>query len=411
MKTWKIALIVIVVLAIAGGGFALYKQAGSGTAGSGTLGLAPGEELVKVRRGTLDMTVEASGNLIMPHRARLSFSSSGTVKVLNVEVGDSVKEGQLLAQLDATSLERAVTEAGSRLSIARTNLDKLVNPPNLAADIREAEADVESAKAALAYVEAIYVAEGSYPEGLQKKSQVESAEATLVKAEERLADLLDGPDERDVQLSENEVTVAELALEEAKRMLEEASLIAPFDSAVAEVNAKSGDWIMAAMAYETIILLVDTTQLEVEALVDEIDIAQIQLGQEVIITLDALPDIELQGKVIAVSPSGKLEAGVTTFPVKISVASDHPGLKDGMTAVVDLIVERKEDALLVPNRAVTLREGESVVRIIGDGQPQERVVQTGLSNEQWMEVTGGLAEGEQVILPAPVQRRGLIPGF
>ena len=366
---------------------------------------------VEVNPGDTVRGVTGDGNLSLPRKVELTFGNSGTVEVLDVEEGDRVEQGQILSQLDNSSFERAVAEAERRIENTQANLDKLLNPPNLAADIREAEADVESAKAALAYVVAIYVAEGSYPEGLHKKSQVESAEATLVKAEERLADLLDGPDERDVQLLENEATVVELALEEAKRKLAEASLIVPFDSVVAEVNAKSGDWIMAAMAYETIILLVDTTQLEVEALVDEIDIAQIELGQEVIITLDALPDIELRGKVIAVSPSGKLEAGVTTFLVKISVASDHPGLKDGMTAVVDFIVERKEDALLVPNRAVTLREGEIVVRIIGDGQPRERVVQIGLSNEQWTEITEGLAEGEQVILPAPVQRRGFLPGF
>ncbi len=82
-----------------------------------------------------------------------------------------------------------------------------------------------------------------------------------------------------------------------------------------------------------------------------------------------------------------------------------------MTAVGDIIVERRENVLLVPNRAVTVSEGTSVVRLIVNGKPQERVVQTGLSNEQWTEITEGLVDGEEMILPAPVKRQGLIPGF
>ncbi len=406
MKSWQIALIVIAVLAVAGAGLGMYRQAGSET-----LELAPGEEIVEVRQGTLGIAVDAIGNLIMPRKARLSFASSGTVEVLNVEVGDNVKEGELLAQLDLGPLERAVAQARYRLGTAQTSLDKLLNPPNLEAKIRQAEADVKSAKTALAYIEAIYVAEGAYPEGLQKRSRMESAKAALLRAEERLADLLDGPDDRDVELARNEVAMAELALEEAQEQLDKAAIVAPFDGAVAEVNAKLGDRLMAATKYETVILLVDTTQTEVEGTVDEIDIARVELGQKVIVTLDALPDVELEGEVTSISPSGKVEAGVINFPVKISVASDHPGLKDGMTAVGDIIVESSEDALLVPNRAVIASEGKNTVRVIVNGQPQERVVQTGLGNERWTEITEGLVEGEQVVISAPFERRGLIPGF
>ncbi len=161
---------------------------------------------VEVNPGDTVRGVTGDGNLSLPRKVELTFGNSGTVEVLDVEEGDRVEQGQILSQLDNSSFERAVAEAERRIENTQANLDKLLNPPNLAADIREAEADVESAKAALAYVVAIYVAEGSYPEGLHKKSQVESAEATLVKAEERLADLLDGPDKRDVQLAENEAS-------------------------------------------------------------------------------------------------------------------------------------------------------------------------------------------------------------
>ncbi len=402
MKAWQMALIVVVVLAVAGGGFAIYNK----LAGSETPELAPGEEIVEVRRGTLDITVEASGKITMPQQVKLSFGVSGLIETLNVEIGDQVKKGQLLAQMETDSFERAVAEARWLLSDVQIALDKLLNPSNLAADIRGAEADVESARAALIYAEEIYVGEGQWPVGLSKKSQVKSAEAALIKAEEKLADLLDGPDERDVQQAENEVAKAELALEEAEKQLEEAAIVAPFDGIAGEVNVKLGDRIMAMMAYETIILLIDTTQPEVEGIVDELDILQVKQGQECRVSFDAVPDIEFRGRVKTISPVAYGEAGVINYPVWITV--EPPAdliLREGLTASVDIIVQRKEDVLLVPYQAVGMSKEKPVVRIIVHGQPEEREVRIGLSNDQWTEIVEGLEEGDQVVVKTTTRRQ------
>jgi HlyD family secretion protein len=295
---------------------------------------------VEVSPGGTVRGVTGDGNLSFPRKRELTFGNSGTVEVLNVEEGDRVEQDQMLSQLDSSSFERAVAEAERRIENAQANLDKLLDPPNLAADIRQAEADVESAQAALAYVVAIYVAEGSYPEGLYKKSQVENAEATLAKAEERLADLLDGPDGRDVQLAENEVALAELSLEEAKKQLKEATIVAPFDGIVAEVNVELGDRVTAATGYETIIILVDISQVELEVEVDEIDIPQVKLGQRAIISIEALPDVQLEGEVLFVSPLATEKTGVIMYDVTIGFeAPEAYALKDGMSASAEFIVD------------------------------------------------------------------------
>ncbi len=400
MKAWHIALILILVLAVVGGGFILYNRQAQPEASP----LGPQEETVKVERGTIEIEVEASGNLTMPHQAKLSFGSSGTIKVLDVKVGDRVKKGQVLAELDTASLERAVAEAQYRLRSAKTNLEKVKEPYD-AADIRKAEADVASARANLDYVEAISVQEGRYPEGLYKKSQVESAKAALVKAEEGLADILDGPDPQDVELAQIDVEAAQLSLDEAKEQVEKSTILVPFDGIVAQVSAKLGARIMAAMSYETIILLIDPTQLEVEGLVDELDIFQVKVRQKVRIFFDASPGTEFLGTVKSISPVAQGEAGVVNYPVWIGV--EPPAdivLSEGLTATVDIIVGAREDILLIPSEAAALKDKNWLVKVLAHGKIEERQIQIGLSNDRWTEVVEGLKEGEQVVVRTAATR-------
>ena len=402
MKGWQIALIVVVVLSAAGGGFAVYNRQAEPEASL----IGSGQQVVEVKRDSLEVRVEASASLAMPCQAKLSFNigtqRTGTLKVLNVEVGDSVKEGQVLAQLDTASLERAVAEAQSRLRSAQISLEQTQNPYT-EAEIREAKADVESAKAALDYAEAIYVTEGQWPAGLSKKSQVESAKTALLKAEKTLADMLDGPDPLDVELKQIEVTAAQSSLDEAKKQLTEASIIAPFDGIVVEVGAEAGETVQANT---TIIHLVDPTKLEVEALVNEIDIVKVKEGQEASLLFDALPQVRIQGQVSFVSLIGIKEAGVVNYRVVIAV--EPPAdliLREGLTGSASILVEQRENVLLVPNRAISRQGRERVVQVLVEGIPQECVVQTGMSDEQWTEITEGLAEGEKVIVQtAPASR-------
>jgi multidrug efflux pump subunit AcrA (membrane-fusion protein) len=399
MKRWKIALIVIIVLAAAGGGFGYFRyrnQAEAGTAGPGS-----GPQVVEVKRGSIEVMVDASASLTMPTQAQLSFDigtqRTGTLKVLNVEAGDSVKAGQVLAQLDTASLERDVAEAERRLRTAQISLEKLLEPPD-AEDILEAEADVESAKLSWEYAEAIHVAEGAYPEGLHKKGQLASAHAALITAENRLVDLLEEPDPLDVELEQIEVAGAQSSLDEAKEQLLEASIIAPFDGIVVEVAAEAGETVQANT---TIIHMVDPTKLEVEALVNEVDIAKVREGQEVSLTFDALGRRSLAGQVSYVSLTGIAEAGVVDYRVIMTVEPPRgTQLREGLTGSATILAEQRENILLVPNRAVSRRRRDRLVQVLVDGIPQERIIKVGVSDEQYTEVVEGLAEGESVIVPS-----------
>ncbi|RLC72457.1 MAG: hypothetical protein DRI26_02925 [Chloroflexi bacterium] len=232
----------------------------------------------------------------------------------------------------------------------------------------------------------------------QAQAQVASAQAALAKAKEQLEEINAGPDPLDLELKQIQVELAQLSLQEAQEKLEKATLLAPFDGVVAVVKVEAGDMVSAGTPA---IQLVDTSQVEVEATVDEIDVAQLKPGQPAIITLDALPEARLRGRVTFVSPVATMQAGVVTYPVRLEIEGSVEGLRQGMTAVADIVVERKENVLWVPSRAIRTIRGQSVVQVLVDGKIEERTVQVGMSDEWRTEIVEGLREGEKVLVPTP----------
>jgi len=231
----------------------------------------------------------------------------------------------------------------------------------------------------------------------QRESAVETAQAALARAEENLAEMKAGPDPKDIEMRQIQVDNARLALENAEEQLEEATIVAPFAGVVARVGASTGDRVTAATV---VISLVDTSKVEIDAEVDEIDVAQVEAGQVVEITLDAIPGIMLPGKVIAISPIAQMEAGLVTYRVVIEIDGDVGiELREGMSASCEIVVEKREDVLLVPSQAIRRIGRDRVVEvIIGEDETEERVVQVGASVGLQTEILSGLEEGENIVI-------------
>jgi len=199
-----------------------------------------------------------------------------------------------------------------------------------------------------------------------------------------------------------QLQTAELALKNAKEDLMKTEILAPFEGIVVDVGVKENDQLSSFdYASVTAVHLVDTSTVKMEGVVDEIDIYQVKLGQEAVIVVDALPDAEVKGKVTFISPFGTEETGVVEFAVTISLEPAEAALRGGLTATADIIVEKHEDALLIPNRAVKGLVGDYWVEVVMDeatGETEKREVVLGAQNEQFSEVTSGLREGEKVIV-------------
>ena len=320
-----------------------------------------------VTRGDIVKSIIVDGNLQMPNKAYLSFGMTGTVTEVLVEEGNNVTKDQLLARLDAPSLESAVEMADlqvemaeeqvkaarAQYEIAKENLDNGV--PGVSEDVLELQVDIA-------------------------KASWESAKLGLESAK--------------------------LGLESAELNLEKAEIVAPFDGMVADISITEGKEISTAALATPAISLVDTSDIEMRGSIDEIDISVVELNQEANILLDALPDEEIKGIVAFISPIGTSLIGVVSYDTTITLENPVAELRDGMSATAEVIIERRDDVLMIPNRAIRGTMENPKVLVLVDEQEEEREITLGLTDGINTEVLSGLDEGEKVVLRTSEERPG-----
>ena len=393
MRNWRIVPVLLLCLVLAG-------TAACAGEGDEEVYWQPAE----VVRGDLTVIVSASGNIVVANEANLAFGSSGKVDKLYVEEGDEVTEDDALARLDTGPLELALTQAQAALAQAEYILDKTENPYTRK-EIREAKDDVEDAEDDLNYAKAM-LAQAYLDNDEEAISQWETevylAQINLGIAEDKLDAMTFDPDDDEIEILEMQVDTAEQALTEAQKQLDEATITAPFDGLVASVYVEEEDIISAAMP---ILHLIDLTSIELDAEVDEIDIPDVKLGQSVIIEVDALPALQLEGKVISIALLPTTLAGLVVYEVKISLdVPPDSELKIGMSAIADIIIHQRSNVLLVPERAVTQdSQGNPMVWVMVNEQIEERSVGVGISDGYQTEIVSGLQEGDVVVWETKVK--------
>jgi RND family efflux transporter MFP subunit len=234
---------------------------------------------------------------------------------------------------------------------------------------------------------------------LKAKGELVAAMNSLEDTQHTLEYTLTKKAPADIKKSSSELVGAQTALAEAKERLRDATLVAPFAGIVDEVkeDIHVGSVISGQ---DKVITLVDPTQVEVEAIIDEIDVLQVKPGQKARIFLDALPEVEIEGKVRALATLATEEKGVVNYRTWIDIAVP-PGieLKHGLTAFVEILVEGKENVLMVPSRAIKMTQRGPVVEVVVDEKTQEQKVVPGISDGVWTEIVEGLVEGETILLP------------
>jgi HlyD family secretion protein len=409
-----------------------------------------------VGRGTLRVTVTASGGLEPEAEVNLSFDLPGRVDEVLVDIGDEVVAGQPLARLETSDLERAVQQAELTLRQAELRLERITQPAD-ETDISRAQHAVDQAAAALEVAQinldgvlnSVLLNESledarsafddakeryesylrEYEEGerdywyvdqaeqryedtelalervqQQVDLQLESAQnevsrawQTYQEAQDNLELLLEGADELDLETARLDVDAAELGLERAVNDLENAVLVAPFGGLVSAVNVEVEELAPTGLPA---VSLVDPSRFEITISADEIDVAVLDVGLPVEVTVDAFPDLRLSGVVERIGPAAVFTEGAVAYPVVISVDETDTPLRAGMSATTVIMVEELENQLLIPNWVVRVDQttGQTYVhRQIAEGL--ERVdIELGIRYEGSSQVLGGLEEGDVLVL-------------
>ena len=252
---------------------------------------ATATESAVVTRGDLVISVPVSGNLEMPRKTDLSFGTTGMVEEVLVEEGDKVVKGQKLARQDARSLELTVAMAQADYEMAEVNLMGTIYPhytkiwgidlAGIWLALDEAHDNLEQAQKLLdeGRIDEAYVLLSLIQGNIDKAESKSQSRPWSVPPSIRLLEL--------------RLDVARANLDAAKLSLEKATIVAPFDAVIADITIAEGKEVSAMTIADPAISLVDTSEIEMTGVIDEIDIAMVKLGQVADVILDALPDKEL----------------------------------------------------------------------------------------------------------------------
>ncbi|MGA1845426.1 MAG: efflux RND transporter periplasmic adaptor subunit [bacterium] len=382
---------------------------------------------VEVMRGTIAKEVYSTGRVVPNLDVEIKCKASGEVVSLPYDVSDEVRKGDLLVELDPTDEQRQVDQAGISLSASEARLRQAQLEVQRAEDALalEERRSAEALKSARANAEFASVRLERQKQLLDKRlisqEEFDSAEtaaiqaaADLEKARIQMEELkVQGFDlqrkQQDVRLAKAQVESDRISLSMARQRLEDTKVFAPIDGVVSSRNVQIGQIISSGITNvsggTTVMTLSDLSHIFVLASVDESDIGSVAVGQRAVITVDAFPEKEFQGKVVRIATKGENVSNVVTFEVKLEVMDEERhALKPEMTANVEVIIARQENALLIPFEAVFRKNGSYMVETADGGSgAKERPVEIGINNGVMVQVTGGLEQGDAVMVKGEEQ--------
>ncbi len=333
----------------------------------------------KVKKGEIIEKVTASGIINPISTINIGTQVSGTISEIYVDYNTKVKKDQILAQIDPSLFQATVAQRKAALDIAKAQVNVVKN-------------DIVYYKKHLDRVKKLNKSQYS------ADKELESAQRDYDNAIAQLA------------LNEAQVSQAEAALQAAEIDLRYTRIVSPVDGIVVSKVVEVGQTVAASFQTPTLFNVAeDLTKMQIETSVVEADIAKVKDGQKVEFSVDSFPDEIFTGIVTQVRNEAITTSNVVTYEVIIEIDNHELKLKPGMTANVEIITSQKEDALLVPNKALrfyvtdangeTKRYSDKGVWTIQNGKLKRIVVKTGISDEDYTEILeGNLREGMSVVL-------------
>ena len=325
-------------------------------------------ETAKVEKGNIQTSITATGTIEPVTSVTVGTQVSGIVSHLYVDYNSVVKRGQVIAELDRT---------------------------NLISELNAQKANLASAQSSLNYQESNFKRyQTLYEKGLVSADEFESARLQYQQAREQVAQSRE-------------------SVQRAQTNLGYATITSPIDGVVLSKAVEEGQTVAASFnTPELFTIAQDLTNMRVIADIDEADIGGVKEGQRVSFTVDAFPEDTFEGNVTQVRQQATTESNVVTYEVVISAPNVDLKLKPGLTANVTIFTLEKNDVLTVPAKALRFQPNEALLKdgqTIEDCEGQRKVwtlegnvfkahkVETGTTNGVTTEITGGIAEGTEVL--------------
>ncbi len=331
-----------------------------------------------VKRTTIDKNVLATGSVRASQRTEVGAQVSGKIISLNVKLGQAVKKGDLIAEIDASNQSNSLSTAEASLA-------------SYQAKLKSAQVALEVAQSNYTRLSKLYKSDSA------SLSDLETAKNTLASAKATVDEV------------KSQIQTAQISVNDAKTNLNYTQIISPMDGIIVSVPVSVGQTVNSNQTSPTIVQVADLSKMLIKLEISEGDIAQVQEGQEIRFTTLAEPNRTYQSKIDTVDPalttltdnnyteeSGNTEAVYYYANALVDNADNR--LRIGMTVQGQVNIAKRENVLVVPTSTLKKKGDKTTIQVLNNNQVEEKDIQTGLSDSQYTEVISGINEGEQVVV-------------
>ncbi|MFC0034379.1 efflux RND transporter periplasmic adaptor subunit [Cardiobacterium valvarum] len=334
-----------------------------------------------VAKGDIAHTVLASGSLQPLKSVKVGAQVSGEISALYVQIGDQLKQGDPVAEIDASTQQNTRDSAAASLASSKAALT------SAQAKLREAQQNFNRQQSLV-------------KKGAAAQETLDTAQATLKAAQSS------------VEQAKADIRRNQLELDNAGLRLGYTNVTAPMDGVVISVAVEKGQTVNAVQDSPTLATIAQTKTMTVEAEIAEADVGELKPGMNAYFTLLGSDKTRYEGKLKSIDPaplatskntasnssSGSSETAVYYYG-KMDVPNPDGKLRIGMTANMVISVEEAKDVITIPMTALqTNAQGEDEVQVMVGGKPQPRVVKLGINDGVNTEVKEGLQVGEEVVI-------------
>jgi len=346
-------------------------------------------EVQAVELRTVSSRVKATGEITPETRVDISAKVVGEIINLPVVEGQEVRSGQLLLDIERDLYESARNQARAAVRQAEVS-------------VRRQEVQLADARRNMRRTKELIA------DGLVSQEALDAAQLAL--------------DTADVELEAQQHAVEQYrsAFQRTEDDLARTTIRSPMDGTVIQLNAEQGETVVPGstnLPGSVIMTVADMSVLLAEVEVSEVDVVNVSLGQEAEVKVDALGTEPQKGRVVEIATSGRRDPmqGTIRFRVKVALEDPDPALRPAMTAKVDILTATSDEAITAPIQSVVKRtlddqgeevkgtaakgiEESDVVYIVADGEAAVLAVETGISDELYVEIIDGVADGQEVII-------------
>jgi HlyD family secretion protein len=398
LRRWILLLVVIGVAALA-----LYQVWGFTQKKSGTQRVTRAEipvQITPVIRKPLTYSLRATGDIAPLMQVDLFPKVSGYLERIDVHIGDVVKQGQVIAQIDSSDFLHKVREIEAKVAQAKANLSELEagsRPEELRQAeeaVRQAQSRFDNAKLQRERIDALFKRQViSKKEADTAEMEYTVAEAQLAASQQNLKLIREGARQEVREASQAKLKEMEAILEQERTRFKDTKIVAPFRGEISRKYVDAGALVSSSTP---LVNLVHTETLKVIANVLEKDVPLLKAGLKAKVRVESYPGRIFEGRVEKINSA--LDLSTRTLQTEVYIHNSDRSLKPGMFANVEVVLLEKPQTLAIPREAILEAGSEMCVFVVEGKQAVRRDITIGYEQDRMVEVLRGLNEGDQVVI-------------